>query len=304
MALETVTIRVVTDDLSNDPVDYVTVRAFDATGTTLETFGTTGSSASGEVEFTLLGYDPPVDYQLRFYRQGVGFISPQLISVYSPPSLSPTGTNNFEVLATMSTLPKAMDINLCRVSGVVRRPDGSPKPGTDFHFIPRFRPASIGGDLVVGERIAVRSDENGYLEFDLYRRGIYDLTMEGHDHKLLFIVVPDRDSIGLNDLVLPIVSSVTWDPPGPWALNVGDTLEVVPAVTASNYQLLSSMGLSDVVYSSEDSAIVSVSVGPSSLVLSGVGVGTTSIKATPIVGETSHIPEPSVSGDAVGVTVS
>jgi len=303
MALETVTIKVVADDLSNAPVDYVVVRAFDATGTFLETFGTSGYPAPGVVEFTLQGDDPPVDYQLRFYRQGTGFTSPQIISIYSPPGVSPTGTNTFEVKASLPVLPVATNPHLCRISGVVRRPDGSPKPGTDMHFIPCFRPASVGGDLVVGERTVIRSDENGYVEFDLYRRGMYELMMEGHDHKLLSIVVPNRSSIGLNDLVLPVVSTVVWDPPGPWVLSVGDTLEVVPTVTASNYQILSGIGLSDVVYSSEDSAIVAVSAKAESIVLMGVGAGSTMIRATAIVGETSHIPEPTVSGDTVGVTV-
>lgn len=304
MALETVTVRVLTDEGAGDPINYVVVRVFDATGATLVTEGSTGLVVSGVAEFTLNGGVSGTDYQLRFYSPGVGFTSPQRISVFSPPSAAPTSTNEFEVRGHIPTLPAAINPSLCRVSGKVTHPDGSPKDGNDFHFVPMFRPASVSGDLVVGERLVVRSDENGYVEFDLYRRGIYSLTMEGHLHKTLRIVVPDRASVRLNDLVLPIVSSIVWDPPGPWTLAVGDKLEVVPTVTASNFQELSKIGLSDLVYSSEDSAIVSVSVGDSSITLEGLSAGSTNIVATPIAGESCHIPEPSIIGDTIGVTVS
>ena len=304
MALETVKIRVVTDDLAEDSVDNVNVRVFDATGTTLQTFGTTGAVTQGEVDFTLLGATVPVEYQLRFYMQGVGFTSPQLIQVYSPASFSPTGTNIFQVRATIADLPQASNPYLCRISGVVRDGNGAPKPGNDLHFIPMFRPSSIGGDLVVGERVTIRSNREGYVEFDLYRKGCYNLMLEGHDHMPLYVMVPDRASIRLSDLILPVVASVEWDPPGPWTIAEGGTLEVRPTATASNYQELTGIGLSDIVYSSEDSAIVSVSVGADSLTLRGISPGATFIKATPKPGQTAHEPEAVVSGDTVGVTVS
>lgn len=301
MPLETVRIRVVQDNLAQDPVAGVAVRVFDAAGTVLETFGTT--DASGIVDFTLNGDAAPVTYQVRCYKQGVGFGAPQLIEVYSPAAAAPNGTNDFSIEGSVPELPVASDPLLCRVSGVIRRADGRPQPGVDLHFIPEFRPSVVGGALVVGERVVTRSDKNGEAVIDLYRNGIYLLTMEGHEHATLRVIVPDRSSVALGDLVLPQIARVDWDPAGPWALLVGEELDVVPTVTTSSYVELQALGGTDVKYESLDPDVLAVTRRDDRLTLRGVSAGNTQLKVE-ANGSLVHVPQLAIVNGLIDVTVS
>lgn len=92
MANQTVTVQVVDDQPTPQFVDGVLVRVFNAAGDVFITEGTTGVVNPGEVEFTLFGDTPGVDYTVRLSKDGVSFPpSPQKsISVTDPPAPSNT----------------------------------------------------------------------------------------------------------------------------------------------------------------------------------------------------------------------
>lgn len=85
----TVTIRTVDDEAAPAPIDGVLVRVFNDLGSFL-TEGTTGvvTPGSGEVEFTLAGDGPGIDYSLILSKDGVSFPpAPTFdISVTDPPA--------------------------------------------------------------------------------------------------------------------------------------------------------------------------------------------------------------------------
>lgn len=304
MATETVDVYVQDDQVTPQPVNGIVVRVYDATGTTLITSGTTGSPASdGHVEFSLPGDNPAIVYQLRFYISGGSIPSPQLIEVYSPPSAAPTSTNNFQVDATIFTLPTASDPLLCRCSGYVVTPEGQPRKGVDIHLIPCFNPLVAGDKGVLSERVATSSDSDGYVQLDLYRNGKYLATVESQENVERQVTVPDRSSININHLLFPIVVSATFDPAGPWTMSVGDTLEITPTITASNYQVLDGAAADDLIYEIDDTAVATVSVSNDTIVITAVAAGSATLTLSRADDSIVYIPDPGIDGGTVAITV-
>jgi hypothetical protein len=307
MAIETVDILVESDDIVPVPIDGVVVRVYDAAGAVFVTEGTTGApAATGHVEFSLPGTaaPTPTEYQLRFYYLGASITSPQQIEVYSPPAGSPTGTNNFKAIATLLTDPVAVDPLLCRVSGYIRDASGRPKHGLDIHFIPEFNPLVAGDQGVLGERVAVRTDAQGYIELDLFRNGIYDATVESMENIQRQVCVPDRSSVNINHLLFPVVVKVEYSPAAPFALAVDGELILTPTITASDFRVLQGAGLDDVLYEMADSSIASVSVVDSDRIsIRGLAAGATTLDVSRIDTSVVYVPDPGIDGGAATVTV-
>lgn len=304
MGLETVEVSVYDTQVVPALVDDVVVRVFDETGTTLITEATTGSVLEGKVQVTLSGDDPtPIRYQLRFFVNGGSISSPQYIDVYSPPTSSPTGANNFTVTATMFELPSAVNPRLCRVSGYVWGPDGRIRGGVDIHFIPQFNPLVVDGYGVMGERVSIHSDSTGFLSVDLLRCGIYDVMIEGHENVLREIYVPDRSSLNIFHLLFPIVVNVNWDPAGPWSLAAGTSLEVTPEILANDFRTLTGTADADVQYATDDPSIASVTVGTTSITITGYAAGTTTLRVTRRDSSIVYIPDPGIDDGEITITV-
>ncbi len=299
MAIETVRISVLSDAVVPVPVDDVVVRVYDATGATLITSGTTGAVLDGAVEFSL----PNAVYQLRFYIDGGAILSPQRIEVFSPPASSPTGTNNFEVEAALFTLPPATSPQLCRCSGYVKGPNGRPRRGVDIMFIPQFNRMIVGGDYVGGERLNVRSDDAGYVSCDLYRGGCYAVVLEGHENITRQIMVPDRSSVLLSNLLFPIPVSVTLNPAGAITLVAGTSVERVPTVTCSDYRVLDKIVDSDVSYSVDNTAVATVTNMSDRIVIRGLVPGTTYLRVKRLDTSIIYTPDPGIAGGVVAITV-
>jgi hypothetical protein len=302
VALETVRILVQDDQVVPQPVDDVVVRVYDAAGITLITSGTTGTVDPGIVEVTLEGDTVPTEYQLRFFINGGSIVSPRLIAVYSPASLAPTSANNFAVPAVMFVMPQAINPNLCRVSGYVKGPNGQPRKGIDIHFIPLFNPLLVGDDTVLGERVAVRTDATGFVSVDLYRNGRYEATVESHENIQRAVVVPDRASVNMGDLLFPVVASVVYSE-DPLEVDAGEALDVTVVVTASNYQVLTGPAADDVCYSVDDPSVASVEVLSDRIIIHGIATGTTTLQAARRDTSIVHSPDPGIGGGAVSVTV-
>lgn len=303
MALETVDILVQDDEVVPQPVDGVTVRVYDSSGTTLLTSGVTGAVTPGHAEFTLDGDDPPIEYQLRFSVNGGSIVSPQAIEVYSPPASAPTGANNFVSTASMFTLSPATNIRLCRASGYVWGPNGKPRRGVDMHFIPCFNPLVVDGIGILGERVATNTDEDGYVQVDLLRGGEYLATIESHENIQRHVVVPDRDSVNINNLLFPIVVDIDFTPAGPWAVAVDAELEITPVVTASDFRVLETTAADDVQYATDDPDIATVTVGASTITIRGISPGTTQLRVTRTDESIVYVPDPGINGGVVTITV-
>lgn len=305
MALETVQVRVLTDDITPQPVPGAVVRVFDATGATFITEATTDSL--GWANFTLPGTaaPSPTVYQLRFYLVGGSIKSPQNIEVYSPPGDSPTGTNDFGVEAHLRTLPEATDPRLCRVSGVILGPDGRPRPGIDIHFISQFDPLISPPDTVLGERVAARSQRDGSIVVDLWRGACYLATVESHENLQREVEVPDRPAMDIGDLLFPTVVRIDYLPaPAPdFTISVAGTLDITPSATASDFRVLPGNAAEDVTYTTDDPLIATVDIADGTIIrLRGISIGTTQLRATRRDTSIRRIPD-TIDGSPVTINV-
>jgi len=289
MASETVRIFVVDQETPTPgAIEDVLVRVFDSTGSTFITQNTTTLVGSDAIaDFTLDGDDPPIEYQVRLSKVGVAFDgllgddskTPQLIEVYSPPANAPSGTNDFIVKGQTFVRPTAADDKLCRVSGFFKRGDSLPYPNLDIIFIPLFNPTIVSGNAVMGGQIVARTDEDGYIEVDLYRGGTYSAIIETLEDNAMELVVPDSSSFNIVDLIFPVVKEVIFNPSSV-NLAVGGTEEIVPTVTASNTVVLEGAAPADVEYVVDDESIATVLVMDDRLVITGVSAGTTQLSAS------------------------
>lgn len=304
MPLETVRVTVLSTDLVPVPVDGVVVRFYDAAGAVLLTSATTGAVDPGIAEVTLDGDDPGTQYQLRFFVVGGRITSPQNILVYSPPAAAPvTGTNNFSVDADLFIAEESLNPRLCRASGVIWNPAGRPKPGIDMHFIPCFNPLVVDGIGVLGERVAVRTDKNGFASVDLIRNGMYQATVESHENVQRLVAVPDRGAVNISHLLFPVVAAIDFDPAGPWSIPRETDLVVTPEVLATNFQVLSGSGVRDVIYETDDPAIAGVSVSDTTVTIHARSPGTTTLRCSRRDRSIVYIPDTGISGGDVTITV-
>lgn len=296
-------VDIVLEDLTppHDPVSGVTVFVYDATGTTLITSGSTNSS--GLVQFMLNGATPtPTRYQLRTYKSGISSPQPLYLEVYSPPDDAPTGANRFLIRVNVFTLPQSIDPHLCRVSGYFKGPDGRPAPGIDVHFITRFNPLVVDGVGVFGERKAVRTDKNGYLQVDLWRKGCYRAVIQGHENVGRNVYVPDLPAVNAMYLLFPRVSGVTFTPPGPWSLAVGQELQLLTQVTLTSGHVVVGTAAEDVSYSTPGEQ-ASVNVLEDRIVLRGAVPGVSTLKVERTDSSLAYEPDTGITGDGITYTV-
>jgi hypothetical protein len=310
MASETVRIFVVDQQTPTpDPIENVLVRVFNVTGDTFITQDYT--NALGIADFTLDGDDPPNEYQIRLSKTGIAFDgnlgddskSPQLIEIYSPASASPSGTNDFTVKGQTFSRPVATDQRLCRASGFFRRSDGQVYPNLDIIFTPRFKPAIVDNYGIMWGSINARTDENGYLEIDLFRYGEYSVLIESLEDCPRLIIIPNTPSENIVDLLFPVVEQVVFSPSS-LSIAVGDEEEVIPSVSASDQRVLEGTALEDVEYTIADESIATLSVQSDKLVITGVSVGTTQIDVARLDESIVFIPDSGITYSPLSITVS
>lgn len=296
MAAETV--KFYLTDQNTDPILGALVRVFDAAGAVFQTQDFTVDVAGDAVaEVTLDGDDPPNDYTIRLSKTGVAFDgslgddskSPQLIEIYSPPAAAPTGKNDFDLRGETFTRPVATDPRLCRASGHFKDGAGRPLPGLDIKMINQFKPAIVDGDAIMGERLDLRTDEDGYCQLDLYRGGEYRAWVQSIQAAeddptgaIVFpreVVVPDASSANLVDLLFPIVATVAYTPTTV-SIAVGGEQEVTVVVTASDGRVLSGYAPDDVLWEIEDTSVATLQCNEDTLTIIGNAAGTTQLVAT------------------------
>lgn len=293
MSLESVDVYI-KDSLHGDPIPGVIVRVYSSDGATFYTQVTT--DAFGLAAFLLDSDNSP--YQLRFYKLHVSLPNPKYITVLSAP-VAPQ-TNVFDVVADLVAPPTATDPRLCTAYGFFRRPDGTPAANVDVHFIAKFKPLLLDGDAVVTERTTAKTDAKGYLQVNLIRCGQYDVTVQGIEDEQRVIAVPDAPNVSLPALLFPVVDRIDFSPVGPWAVAVGQEIQVTPTVYASDGNQVDSF---DVIWSSSDPSVLAVLPSGGVLTLRGVATGSASVLATRADQSIVRIPDTPIVGVPVAVTV-
>jgi hypothetical protein len=301
------TVRVYAEDELGNPLVGVLVRAYD--GASLVTQNVTalvGSEAYAEI--TLDGDTPPIDYTIRLSKNGVAFDglfgdeskTPQGVSVYSPATGSPTGTNYFSVVGQTFTRPSALDPRMCRASGFIKDVAGRPLANLSIRFMNISYPLIVDGYGVLGGNQWGQTDADGYFELDLYRNAQLRVQVEGFEDYVREVTVPDAASCNLVGLLFPVVASVTYG--------------TVPATTTSgsyvdvDVVITDSVGVEldpsehDVIFLSDDINVAVASISDGKLRVNGVAAGTTTITAIRSDTTIVIVPEPVL--DSLAVVVS
>lgn len=211
-----------------DPVEGVTVHLYDETNTYRQATGVT--DAAGEVTFTGLTAGT---YVLRLCGKSIHaeISSPQTVNVKDPPI-----SNVFEGTAETFEAPVSMNPEACRIYGWFTWPNMRPRQ-VAMHIFSTEDPVWVAtGWESLGDLFSLASDENGYLEFDLVRGGLYAAHVAGYMDEPIVFRVPDQENVLLTDLLFPIPDTFVFDPAGPLALLVGDD----PVTLEDSYLDLSS----------------------------------------------------------------
>lgn len=310
------TVKIYAVDENGDPLVGVLVRAYDVTGTDLITQQVT-SGDDAVAELTLDGDNPAISYTIRMSKNGVAFDgslgdsskSPQLITVLSPP----TQANSFDVVGETFTRPVATDPRLCRCSGFFVDISGRPLPNLEITFINEFSPSVVDGNAVMSSELAFKTDGDGYLEVDLFRNGIYNAWVPGVEASQSDVgntavasprrmVIPDRNSANLPDLLFPVVVGVDFGVPSV-SLAVLAQRSLTPVVTASDGRTLLGTAEGDVLYTVDDPSIAGISTSATQVFLVGIAAGSTQLRAVRRDLSIVKIPAQPLTGQPITITV-
>lgn len=294
MSYQSVDVYVVENNPQKTPVAGVMVRIYDETNRTFFTQEVTDSD--GRAGFTLWTQT----YNLRFFKAGAQLKQPQQMVVVEP-APGDVLVNTFEIKATVFQHPIAVDPRLCRASGFFRTPTGAAHTYIDLNFVAKFTPILLEGAAVLGDRKAIRTNEEGFTCIDLIRCARYLVTLPNSEERC--VDVPDQPSVNLPDLLYPVVEQVSFDL-DPTTLSVGGSLVLTPVVLASNDVPLPGAASADVIWSSSNAAVMSVAVSSTTLTLRGLSAGTAQLQAVRKDSSIVRIPNTLISGVPRTIVVS
>jgi len=262
------------------PVENMGVQVYDQAGTELLATGYT--DAAGEVDFTL----PVARYQLRFYGDHIlaSVPSPRQINVRVPPP-----SNLWQFVAETFTAPVSPNPSLCRCWGFFVDPAGRAVSGLYLRLTPQRNPVALYPGAVGYSQAPVElvTDKNGYFEVDLPRGGIFSVTAAGYLDSSVDIEIPSQAQANTVNLLFPAPDTVTYAPAGPLALAVGGEVLVAPTLVMSDGRIIlpssNPASTTFVEFTSSDTDVIEVESSGDNLRVIGVGVGSATIVATPIL---------------------
>lgn len=294
-------VDVLVKDQDQLPVEGAVVRFYTANGSRVICQHTT--DAAGQVHLLL---PSPQVVEVRVYKFSYSFTR-VLLSIQDAPV-----TNTFVIEGSHFIWPESKDARLCIASGFFRDVSGAPKSYQDLQFIADFSPFVLEGSAVVNERVAGRTDVNGYIEVSLIRHAIYAVTMEGFEDVVCRITVPDRSSVNLPYLLFPRVHQVvtggsTSVTVPPVSVAKGSQVTLPLKVLTTDGRVLDNIS-TDVVWTIEDTTIATIaSRTESQLVIYGAARGTTRLLGARTCAKSGsppvYYPDTPIVGLPIGVNV-
>ncbi|HSG29906.1 MAG TPA: hypothetical protein VLA34_15600, partial [Candidatus Krumholzibacterium sp.] len=148
--------------------------------------------------------------------------------------------------------------DLCRISGYLINAQGQALKGWAFTLRYCYSPLGVDpGTIVLQERMTIKADKNGYVEFDLLRGA----KVVAEFPNLLTVLnaspltVPDAASADLLGFLFPYVVSVDWEDASPVVLGVDEAVTLSLLGTLSNGETVT-MTASSVEISSSNEAVI------------------------------------------------
>jgi hypothetical protein len=302
MAVETVQIAIADDQVVPLPVDGVEARIFDDAGTFITTV-VSGALISGELQAELPGSSDGETYELRFFKVGVA-LPPTRVVVYSPPSLSSTGTNRFMLSAEVFRLVPSPDARMCRISGFVANATGKLRRGVTLVITPQFNAFIAEPSVVTPGRFIVKTNAEGFCSFDLFRSAMYTIMIEAQEEVTRPARVPDRAALSLTALLFPVVTRVEFaEGAGSFVVPAGGFVTLTPVITTTDYRVLEGSAAEDVGYWIDDQSVASVYVLGDRIQVRGIAAGTTTLRVSRLDGSVVSLPDPGIIGGTVTIVV-
>lgn len=287
-------LNVETDDAVPVPVANMRIRVFDDTDTFLAEGDT---DAGGRLGLVLDGLPTPgKEYIVRLRKDGTIIIGgvAQKVAVLDPLPIG--ATNEFDFTAHSITIPESTDPQMCKISGYLVDASLRPLKDVTLRFFPRegfpsIRPSgihflgepSVVRNLVVAEEIVATTNAQGYVELELPRLGIYDLSFEGLQVHGLWslseILVPDQAGFVLHELLFPYITTLNYTPTT-MVLAAGTSADADLTVVLSNQQVMDFVDFGTFLeWDTDNNAVAKVSWNGSTgkLTVFAIAAGTTNL---------------------------
>lgn len=313
----TVDIYINDDSVSPAPIGAVVVAIVDSG--TLQPTALATTDSGGHASFLLPGaaYPGGTVYQVRAFKLGVFFSNPFQIRVFDPlPSSPPHISNQFNLVGTLTgTLQPATDSRCCRCTGRFMDFQNRPINNSVVRISARAGsgsqiPKVVDGNIISAQVLELHTDADGYVVVDLLRKAVYEVTFAGDDDTTWEILVPNRTSVDLIELLHPRPVSLAWDqdvaPSNVVTIPVNGNLCVPFSVLFSDYEVVGKGGgvLNYVTFQSSDNTIALAAAGDGTLFISGALPGTCEITVgVPPNLQPVRIPDYSIAASPLMVTV-
>jgi hypothetical protein len=182
--------------------------------------------------------------------------------------------NASTLTGTQISTSEAEDASLCRVSGYLYDIHGNAIKSQTITIRHIHAPMVYGSTItVLNERQSVRTDSDGLLQFDTFRKGKIKIELPGRVLDLVRVcTIPDESSVSLVGILFPYIVSVTVsDDPSAVSISVGEEYTFTCVATLSNGEELDVSAATTLASSDED--VVTFSGAKAT----GVGAGTATI---------------------------
>lgn len=316
-----VNIYVSDNELTPAPISGVVVAAFDPTTFTL--MGQSTTDTNGQAVFLLPGdVAPGKSIEVRLFKLGVIFDNPMTIKVLEP--VVPGTPNDFDIYATgmPGNLPVATDPRCCRCTGQFVDLTNTPIPNLAVRVMAQAEsgtqiPKVVDSRMVAAEAMPFTTDANGRVSIDLVRGGSFWVTFAGEDEKVWPILVPNRSSANLIDLIHPQPVTLYYDgtvaPGNSVTVAVGSRVIVPFGLLFSDWEIIGQGlgGWATVMNSDPSIAGVGITNSPNptaelpgALAIDGLTPGVVTITATATQDHVpSRVPAYSIAAPTLIVTV-
>lgn len=283
-------------------ISGVLLRIYTAAGVYVTEGVTNGSGLLGP-----LSLDDGVSYHARASKTGCIFTLPYVLTF--------AADTDFDLTGTVPVQPTATNPAKCRISGYLRDAGGNAIRGLNIFMRPEKLRVVIDGEVIT-DKLVVKTDNNGYLDFELYRTLTYRVQpvgrwkeyfgwqLEDTEFVCELLDVPDYSSLGIAEFLMPRPARILFSQASV-AVAAGGS-DATTQITVRKTNLVDyDEGLLDYLeYDTADNAVATVTVDDSGILhVNGVAAGTTTVlvvrKDIPLI----VLPDTALVVDTLTITV-
>tara|TARA_Y100000310_G_C20573862_1_gene759460 strand:- start:261 stop:932 length:672 start_codon:yes stop_codon:yes gene_type:complete len=205
--------------------------------------------------------------------------------------------------------------DMCRVSGYIIDIHGDALVSQELKVRNIAMPMAVGASTIVLQELQqIRSDSDGYVEFDLYQGSTVRVEIPGRETDLIrTMAVPEEDTIDLVAWLFPYITEISFDDGATYSADVDEQFTLEITTTLSNGEEPASSIAAALEISIDDESVLEHVSGLTFLALStGTAVITIDDVDTDDIDEyqepdgdvIERLQHPTITFDSITVTVS